>query len=47
MRTKETINKRKKEKEKNKCDLENLIDHPTLDTYIKKSVTPVKVWPVS
>jgi hypothetical protein len=31
-------------KEEEKIDLENVIEYPTLDTYIKKSVTQLSVW---
>jgi hypothetical protein len=31
-------------KREEKIDLENVIDYPTLDTYIKKSVTQLSVW---
>jgi hypothetical protein len=31
-------------KREEKFHLENVIDYPTLDTYIKKSVTQLSVW---
>jgi hypothetical protein len=47
IRTKETRNKVKKEKEKKKDDLGNLFDYTTLSPKIKKSTAPLHVWLVS
>jgi hypothetical protein len=33
-------------KREEKFDLENVIDYPTLDTYIKQSVNQLSVWSV-